>query len=225
MTTGQGDLALDLLRNQRACRSYTSEPVDEADLETILEAATHAPSAENRQPWVFIVVRDAARRQAIAELTRRVWEGGAREHSEQTLGVRLFTAVDTFFSGGYGGAPVLVVVAGDGSDGASAALLASSIFPAAQNLLLAAAALGYGSSMTTLAAQVPDALGALVGLPTGVRPFAVVPIGRPAVPLGPPRRRPVAEVAHTEQFGAPFPSVRGPRPGPGEPPPPAPPPS
>ena len=225
MTTGPGEAALELVRNQRACRSYTSEPVEDADLEAILEAATHAPSAENRQPWVFVVVRDATTRLAIVELTRRVWEGSARKHSEQTLDARLFTAVDTFFSGGYGGAPVLVVVAGDGRDGASAALLTSSVFPAAQNLLLAAAALGYGSSMTTLAAQVPDALGALVGLPAGVRPFAVVPIGRSAVPLGPPRRRPVGEVAHTDLFGAPFPSISGPPPGPDAPPPPAQPPS
>lgn len=108
---------------------------------------------------------------------------------------------------------MLVVVAGDGRDGASKALLASSVYPAAQNLLLAAAALGYGSSMTTLAAQAPDALGALVGLPDDVRPFAVVPIGRPATPLGPPRRCPLREVAHLEVFGAPFPPISGEPPG------------
>lgn len=209
MTANPGEAALELVRNQRGCRSFTNEPVDDADLEAMVEAATHAPSAENRQPWVFVVVRDATTRQAIAELTKRVWEGGAREHSERTLDERLFMAVDTFIGGGYGGAPVLVVVAGDGRGGASAALLASSVFPATQNLLLAAAALGYGSSMTTLAAQVPDVLAELVGLPNGVRPFAVVPIGRPATPLGPPRRRPVSEVAHLDQFGAPFPSVNG----------------
>lgn len=223
--THDSDAALGLLRAQRGCRSFTTEPVDDADVEAILEAATHAPSAENRQPWVFVVVRDAAVRDAIAALTRRVWEGGAREHSLRSLDDRLFTAVDTFFAGGYGGAPVLVVVAGDGRGGESAALLASSIFPATQNLLLAAAALGYGSSMTTLAAQVPDALGEILGLPAGVRPFAVVPIGRPTAPLGPPRRRPVPEVAHLDRFGVPFPPISGSPPGPGAPPPPAPPPS
>lgn len=217
--------ALELLGSQRACRSYTSDPVDDADLAAMLEAATHAPSAENRQPWVFVVVRDPAPRQAIADLTRRVWEEGGRQYAERSLEPRFFTAVDAFIGGGYGGAPVLVVVAGDGRDGATSALLASSIFPATQNLLLAAAALGYGSSMTTLAAQAPDALGALVGLPAGVRPFAVVPIGRPATRQGPPRRRPVQEVAHLESFGAPFPPVTGERPGPAEPIPPAPPPS
>lgn len=96
------------------------------------------------------------------------------------------------------------MIAGDGRSGAVPAVLASSVFPAAQNLLLAAAALGYGSSMTTLAAQVPDRLAQLVGLPDGVRPFAVVPIGRAASRLGPPRRRPVREIAHRDAFGVPF---------------------
>ena len=66
--------ALELIGGQRACRSYTGEPVDDADLVAMLEAATHAPSAENRQPWVFVVVRDAATRRGIDELTKRVWD-------------------------------------------------------------------------------------------------------------------------------------------------------
>ena len=117
---------------------------------------------------------------------------------------------------------MLVVVAGDGREGVSGSVLASSVFPAVQNLLLAAAALGYGSSMTTLAAQVPGALAEAVSLPEGVRPLAVVPIGRAAVPLGLPRRRPVGEVAHLDRFGTPFTA----RPSPAAaPPPPAPPPA
>lgn len=200
----QREAALAVLRSQRGCRSFTAEHVADVDLGTIIEAATHAPSAENRQPWVFVVVRDPTVRTAINELTQQVWGAGAREHSLQSLEPGLFTAVDDFFANGYGAAPVLVVVAGDGRDGSPAALLASSIYPATQNLLLAAAALGYGSSMTTLAAQAPDALAAIIRLPSGVRPFAVIPVGRPARPLGPPRRRPVAEVAHRDHFGEPF---------------------
>jgi nitroreductase len=199
--------ALELMRAQRACRSFTAEPVPDADLELMLEAATHAPSAENRQPWAFVVVREPSRRAAVAELTRQVWATGGRPHAEANLEPALFAAVDRFIGGGYGGAPVLVVVAGDGRDGTPTAVLASSVLPATENLLLAAAALGYGSSMTTLAAQVPEALAAIVELPPQVRPFAVVPIGRPAQPLGPPRRRPVREVAHLDAYGAPFPPI------------------
>jgi nitroreductase len=175
----------------------------------MLRAATHAPSAENSQPWVFVVVRDPGTRRAIVELTRSVWDGGGRQHAETTLTPAFLSSVDTFIRDGYGGAPVLVVVAGDGRSGASKALLASSIFPATQNLLLAAAALGYGSSMTTLVAHAAEPLAQLVALPPDVHPFAVVPIGRAATPLGPPRRRPVEEVAHLDTFGVPFPAVSG----------------
>lgn len=199
-----GQEIIDHLLHQRACRSFIDEPVGDEDLATMLRAATHAPSAENAQPWVFVVVRDPATRAAIVELTQQVWDGGARQHSEGRLSPTFLANLDDFVRGGYGGAPVLVVVAGDGRNGMTTAVLASSVLPAVQNLLLAASALGYGSSMTTLAAQVPDALAAIVGLPDGVRPFAVVPIGRPAAPLGPPRRRPVGEVAHIDVFGVPF---------------------
>lgn len=188
----------------------------------MLEAATHAPSAENRQPWVFVVVRDAATRLAVVELTVSVWDGGGRAHAERSLEPRFFAAVDDFLRGGYGGAPVLVIVAGDGRGGASPSVLASSVYPATQNLLLAAAALGFGSAMTTIAAQAPDALAAIVGLPDGVRPFAVVPVGRAAAPLGPPRRRPVGQVAHLDAFGTPYPTVRDAGPARGDAPPPPP---
>jgi nitroreductase len=189
---------------QRACRAYTGDPVPDEDIATILRAATHAPSAENCQPWVFVVVRDGAVRGAIAALTRRVWEAGGRSHAERSLAAPFFAAVDEFVARGYGGAPVLVVVAGDRQDRLPPAVLAASVFPAVQNLLLAAAALGYGSALTTLAAADPGALAATVELPDGVRPLAVVPLGRPATRLGPPRRRPVAEVAHLDRFGNPF---------------------
>jgi nitroreductase len=207
---------------QRACRAYTDDPVPDGDLATILRAATHAPSAENRQPWVFVVVRDPATREAVVEVTRGVWDLVAREHSQRNLTPQFFAAVDEFVTRGYGGAPVLVVVAGDGRAGVLPAVLASSVFPATQNLLLAAAALGYGSALTTLAAQDRDGLAAAVGLPDGVRPFAVVPLGRPAVRLGPPRRRPVAEVAHLDRYGTPLTAPPG---GPAAPPPPARPPA
>lgn len=203
------DGVIDHLLRQRACRAYTADPVPDDDLVAMLEAATHAPSAENRQPWLFVVVRDPTVRRAVDDVARRLWDRGGRDHGRGRLGPRLFAEVEAFVARGHGGAPVAVVAAGDGRDGTPPAVLGSSVFPAVQNLLLAASALGYGSAMTTLAAQDPAALAAALGLPDGVRPFAVVPLGRPAAPLGPPRRRPVGAVAHLDRFGAPFGPVSG----------------
>ena len=184
----------DVVLSQRACRSYAPDPVNDDDVTRILEAATHAPSAENSQPWEFVVVRSAEARAAVDKLTRRIWEGGGRAHAEQSVTPRLLVEVDNFFGGGYGGAPVVVVVAGDSTAVLSPDLLPSSIYPAIQNLLLAAAALGYGSAMTTLATHAAPQLRAAVGLPEHMVPMAVIPIGRPARTLGPPRRKPVSEV-------------------------------
>lgn len=189
---------------QRACRSYTDEPVSDVDLETMIEAASHAPSAENRQPWIFVVVDDLQVRADIDDLGRQIWASGGRRHSQTTLPPRFFKEVDLFFELGHGGAQRLVVVAGDGRDGSDPSLLASSVFPAVQNLLLAASALSYGSTMTTLAAQAPDALATILDLPMDVRPLAAIPIGRPSRVLGTPRRRPVVEIAHRNRFGSAF---------------------
>ena len=99
-----------------------------------------------------------------------------------------------------GTAPVIVVVCGDTALGLEATL-PSSVFPATQNLLLAATALGLGSAMTTLATVFADDLRQLLDLPATVRPMAVVPLGWPARPLGPPRRLPLSERVHRDRYG------------------------
>jgi nitroreductase len=80
----------------------------------------------------------------------------------------------------------------------------SSIFPAVQNLLLAASALGLGSALTTIATAFSAELAALTALPEHVRPVAVVPIGWPARPLAPGRRAPFPEHTAREQYGTPW---------------------
>ncbi len=124
----------EVVLRQRACRHFAPDPVPDDDVARMLEAAVHAPSAENAQPWVFVVVRDADQRRRIAELTRRLWDGGAGQHSRPRLAAGLFTEVDSSLRAGFGGAPVLVVVAGDGRDATTRRMLGASIFPAVQNL-------------------------------------------------------------------------------------------
>jgi nitroreductase len=193
----------DVVLHQRACRQFDDRPVDEGLVATCLQAATHAPSAENRQPWVFVVVRDDDLRHQVAALTRRAWRQGGRAHSEGRLPAALLDDVDQGAETGMEGAPVLVVVCGDRALGLETTL-PSSVYPATQNLLLAANALGLGSAMTTLATLFSAELGALLQLPDNVRPMAVVPLGWPARPLGPPRRLPLAERAHLDRYGQPF---------------------
>jgi len=204
LASGAVDDFFDVVHRQRACRSFGADPVDDADVERVLDAATFAPSAENRQPWVFVVVRDERRRAEIGALTRRAWEEGGRAHSEGRLAPGLLAEVDAGARGGVSSAPVLVVVGGDTRLG-DARVLEASIFPCVQNLLLAATALGLGSSLTTLPLVFGRELAAAVGLPDEVRAMAVVPLGWPARPLSPPRRQPLADKAHREVYGAGWP--------------------
>lgn len=189
--------------SQRACRSFLNRPVPDALVERVLEAATHAPSAENRQPWVFVVVREAGARDAIGRLMLEAWEAGGRAFSEGRLPPGLLGEVDRGIRGSVAAAPVIVVVCGDTQMGLPETLPAS-VFPAVQNLLLAANGLGLGSAMTTIATTAPARLAFLLGLPGHVVPMAVVPLGWPAGHLGPPRREPVATRAHRERYGTPW---------------------
>ncbi len=198
-----GPPLFDVVVAQRACRHFADRDVDDAMVEWCLTAATHAPSAENLQPWVFVVVRDPVRRAAIADLTRRLWREMGRPASEGRLTPGLLADVDAGAETGTAGAPVLVVVCGD-SSAAHRSTLPSSIYPATQNLLLAAGALGLGSAMTTLATLEADTLTDILDLPGHVHPMAVIPLGWPARALGPPRRRPLSERAHRDRYGTPW---------------------
>jgi nitroreductase len=188
-----------VVRTQRAHRTFKDEAVPDELVERVLEAATYAPSAENRQPWVFIVIRDADARSRIGELARRQWEGGGRDHSIPRLSRAMFEDVERGAMGGIAGAPVIIVVGADMSR-VIEAVMEPSIFPAIQNLLLAANALGLGAALTTLTTSARELQG-LLALPDHVRPLAVVPLGHPARQLKPPRRAPVGEKTHRERYG------------------------
>lgn len=189
---------MDLFLRQRAYRDLRPDPVPDDVIERVLEAATHAPSAENTQPWEFVVVTDRSVRAAIGDMTARMWERGGRDHAAG-LEPRMREAVERWATGGLAIAPVHIVVCGDSSR-VPAALLPSSIYPAVQNLLLAAIDCGLGSLLSTLPVFAGPAFTELLGLPEHIVPMALVPLGYPARPLGPPRRQPVATKVHRNRW-------------------------
>jgi nitroreductase len=192
-----------VVARQRACRTFSTEPVDDDTIAHVLTAATFAPSAENQQPWEFVVVRDDATRAAIGDLSRRAWEGRGRAFSESRLTPAMLADVDRGATGGVADAPVNIVVCADVQRGLEATI-PSSIFPAVQNLLLAATAIGLGSALTTITTGFRTELQAILGLPGNVWPIALVPIGHPARPLGPPHRQPFADHTHRERYDRPW---------------------
>ena len=195
----------DVARRQRAHREFAATAVADDVIGCLLEAATYAPSAENSQPWVFVVVRDDALRAAIADVTERTWKESVKEYVQGRLEPALLADVDRGIAGGgYRNAPVLVVICADLIRCVEDAV-PSSVFPAIQNLLLAAGALGLGSALTTLSAALnASELSELLDLPQHVVAQAVVPLGYPARTLGLSRRDPISGLTYRDRYGIPW---------------------
>jgi nitroreductase len=193
----------EVARNQRAHRRLLPDPIPDEDLDRILSTAVCAPSAQNTQPWEFVVVSDADVKESIAAATKAFWQDFARDFTEGNVDDVQFADVDRWAQRGIAEAPVLVVVCLDTSR-MPVELAGSSIWPAVQNLLLSAAALGYGSLMATLPTYTGDSLTSVLGLPEQIIPLATVPIGRPARELGAPRRDPFVDHTHRNAWGRPW---------------------
>jgi nitroreductase len=194
-----------VMRAQRACRRFDPDgKVLDSDIEQMLASAVHAPSAENTQPWSFVVVRDADSRRLLADWWTETWNAGGGDFIKQSLDDRALIAdlEYGFNRGGFAAAPVVIVVCAD-TERVAEIYEASSIYPAVQNLLLAAADLGYGSCLTTgLTTFGIDRVRERLALPDTLLPMAAVYIGPPTKKLSPPRRRPALEVTYRETFGA-----------------------
>jgi nitroreductase len=209
----------EVVDTQRAIRRFRPDPVPDALVHRVLEAATRAPSARGAEPWGFVVVRDARRRDEIARLYRAAWDAGQqltaatdadRDVKDGPHYARMMRGADAL-ARTLARVPVLIVCCldharlgpiADGSGGLRAPAAAyASILPAVQNLLLAARALGLGTTLTTLHRTFDAELRALLALPPTVEPVVVVPLGFPADRFGPTRRRPVEDVAFLDAWG------------------------
>jgi nitroreductase len=98
-------------------------------------------------------------------------------------------------------APVWIVPCLEG--GTPTRTSGSSIYPAAQNMLLAARALGLGAILTTLYSQFEKEAEAAMGLPPSFHSYALLPVGYPMGRFGPVRRVPLADVVYEDRWGQP----------------------
>ena len=194
------------IHTQRAIRRFTDEPVSDEAIERILEAAVRAPSGRNTQPWRFIVIRDAATKQRIGDYYRQACEqAGIGLEPIPGLSKKVNDSV-THLAFHMDEAPVLILACYEylsmDTVGSSTLLTGSSIYPAVQNLLLSARALGLGTSLTTVHSMFEDEIKDLLGIPSNVQTAALIPMGYPSPEerFGGSRRRPVAEVTHYDRW-------------------------
>ena len=182
----------ELFRHQRAVRSFSDREVDEATVEQLLTAATHAPSGSNTQPWRFIVVRDTEVKARLNEVYESVSaETRAGGAPGQGANRQPWTEV-----------PVLIVACVQVPDrtGWSGIQTGASIYPACQNLMLVARAIGLGSVITTRHRVKRQEIHEVLGIPEGWDSAAIIPLGWPDRSYGPNRRPPVSEVMMTDRW-------------------------
>lgn len=203
---------LEGLTTTRAIRRYRDEPVPADALRAMLFAASRAPSGSNRQPFRFIVLTDGPEAEQakalIGQAARRIWGSkrrqdgydrgsGADDSSPKArMGRTMQRFVDEFER-----VPVLVLPCLVRYR-APNALEGASVYPACQNLLLAARALGYGGVITGWHGPVEQELRELLAIPDDVLIAATITIGRPEGGHGSVRRRPLAELVYAGKWDA-----------------------
>jgi nitroreductase len=161
---------LEAIRSRRSIRKFRPEPIPDEKLKVILEAGRLAPSAGNRQPWFFVVVKDLERKKALAK----------------AAGYQMFIA----------DAGVIVVALGDPE--ASPRWFKQDPMIAVENMVLAATGLGYGTCW--IGAFSEEEVKRLLSIPEELKVIVLLPIGFPEESPVPKSRKPLKEIVFLEKY-------------------------
>jgi nitroreductase len=202
---------LEGLASTRAIRRYADEPIPEPVLRDMLFAATRAPSGSNRQPFRFVVLTTGSRaeqaKRLIGTAAQRMWaakrqndrydqgSGADPDSPKSRMARAMQTYVDDFHRVPCLVLPCLVRYR------EPSPMEGASVYPAVQNLLLAARALGYGGVITGFHGAVERELKPLLGIPDDVFISCTVTLGKPVGRHGPVRRRPMPELVFGDHWG------------------------
>jgi len=235
---GPDSAVMEILATTRSMRRLRPDPVPDALIRRVIEAATWAPAAGNWQVAAFVAVTDRETIRRLAVPWRRViadfrdlfGAAGMTDEADEAR-VRMDTAID-YQRDHFEDTPALVVVCSDvrglgpvsrSPSGTAWRLVrmvglrrtlgilrawqrgstrseGAAFYPAVQNLLLAARAHGLAACLTTWHLFAEDEFKAILGIPSDVRMWAVIPIGWPIGRFGPVRRRPLDEVIHRDRW-------------------------
>src|SRR3984893_3988684 len=208
----------------RALRRYKTDPIPDDVITKILDAGIRAPSGSNQQNWVFVVVKDAAKKKKISDIYARgaqilsaVYANRPRPpHMDEKQFQTLMNSAMYLFDHMHEAPGLLFACLRlEVPEGAAPNLRAeimsqmskmarlggSSIYPAVQNIILACRAFGIGTVLTTLHIFFEDEVKEILGLPREVQTYALLPMGYPINKFGPLKRRPVSEVAFLDTYG------------------------
>jgi len=214
----EGVELFDALMTTRAMRRFTDEPVADEDIADCLRAAVQAPSGGNIQPYQFLVVTEPERRAQLAAIYLKAWnryapavaaitppaktEDAGRRHERNV-------AVSDELAHTLGAVPVHVLVlmpkismvVSDDEGPMDVGPTSASVYPAVQNLMLAARSKGLGTVLTTVYRVYEDEVRAVCGIPDRFEVVALLPIGHPRGKWGVAARRPAASLTSWNHYG------------------------
>lgn len=209
----EGTDVFEIMHTTRAMRRLKPDPVPDDLIAKILAAGQAAASGGNNQRWRFLVIKDPEIKKKVQAYYKRAFDevvGPRYRSSEPPPGVtrerymRQHAAVE-YLTDHFHEAPVWIIACFEGTgDNRSAG---SSIYPAVQNMLLAARALGLGSTLTTRHLQFAKEAEAAMGIPSGFHSYAILPIGYPMGRFGPVGRGPLSDIVYLDRWGQSYPGI------------------
>jgi nitroreductase len=205
----------EIMATTRAMRRLKPDPVPEALIAKILHAGVCAPNGGNAQKWRFLVVKDRAIKAAVQVYYKRAFVEVMGPHylnsapppgmdRERYLRQR---AAAEYLTDHFHEVPVWIVPCIEHGSATPNRQAGASIYPAVQNMLLAARALGLGATLTTRHLMYEKETEAALGLPPGVHSYAILPIGYPMGRFGPVNRGAIADFVFADRWGTPYPGL------------------
>jgi len=205
----------EIIGTTRSMRRLKPEPVPDALIAKILQAGASAANGGNTQRWRFLVVKDPAIKKAVQVWYKKAFDevvGPRYATSVPPPGVdaaryaRQHSAVE-YLTDHFHEAPVWIVACLDEGAAKPTRWSGASIYPAVQNMLLAARALGLGSTLTTRHLRHEAETEKALGLPEGVHSYAILPIGYPMGRFGPVGRGRLSDFVYQDRWGQPYEGV------------------
>lgn len=219
MTDGTEPLDLyDALLTTRAMRRFTDDPVSDDDIVACLRAAVQAPSGGNIQPYQFLVVTDPDKRAELGRIYLKAWERYAPAVAAVTPPARTEeagrrharnVAVSDELARALGAVPVHILVLmpsismaiEDDQGQMDVGPTYASVYPAVQNLILAARSRGLGTVLTTVYRIYEDEVRAVCAVPDRFEIVALLPLGHPTGRWGIAARRPAESLTSWNTYG------------------------
>lgn len=206
-TQNSGRPLLDVFDAMETCtamRYFTDQPVPRESLERLVHAATRASNPGNSQGWHFLVIDDPAIKAPIGEKVRQGMAPffASRPEGKDAVEERMFQGAE-HLANHFAEVPAWIVGMARRvypPHDPQESFMHSTIYPAAQNLIVAARAMGIGTCFTTFPGLAEAEIRALCHVPDDLHLFVFVAVGYPAREFRPVKRRPVAEVLTWNRF-------------------------